>query len=817
MDRRLIFLLAGVSSIVISSSAAAQEAKAGADDATLGEIVVTARRKSESLQEVPQAVSAVTGDAIQKLNILQFQDIQAVVPGLALTSPNNNGLFNNASMRGVSYDVISGAAPTVAFYLNDVPVEGNFIFQALYDVGQVEVLRGPQGTTRGIASPSGAITLTTRRPDLSEFGGYVNVTATDQHARSADGAINLPIVKDVLALRVAGIIDQNDLGGIRSVNNALRPRSVTGAVRTSLSFEPNDRLNANIVWQHIDKKLSSFTQVEGPGNGLNGPTITSGDRLSVQDQPTVAKQHTDLVTAQFDSRIFGQHLSYVGSYQHFKVDIQAAQDTGNQIPGSEFYQTTHTVAESTTQELRLASDPAPGRFLDYTVGAYYSWSSVGGFASQPATFLPGAFGPPGTFSFAAFNPSFQIPLSILTPSFQQETSFFGSLTAHLGENTELTGGVRHIFHNGKGSASLVLGDGLIAVALPFNCAAIGFKSTYPGSCDIPIKGGTVLTNLSRRPSNTPTIYNLSLSHHFSRDLLVYANTGSSWRPGPTQIGINNGLNSPELNALTFLSPETSKAYEVGLKSTFLDGRARLNVALFRQKFHNLINRTQPLPYLSNTTGNPANDTIGTFAFTNNANALVEGFDVDGAFQITPNWSLTGALSYADGRLSNASVPCRDSNFDGVPDAGTPTVAQFQAAGEVIALCKSNGSISQQPLWNATLQSEYFHPIAEGMDGFIRGLFSYYPKNNRQTAATVINPYSTLNLYAGVRSQDGAWEVSLFAKNAFKTDQTLDQGVDPQALSATTSFPQVLPSGYVLSSFTPRREVGVTVHYAFGSR
>src|SRR5205823_6223270 len=112
-----------------------------------------------------------------------------------------------------------------------------------------------------------------------------------------------------------------------------------------------------------------------------------------------------------------------------------------------------------------------------------------------------------------------------------------------------------------------------------------------------------------------TIYNISLSHRFTSDLMVYANTGSSWRTGPTQVGLNNALNDPTLNALTFLAPEKSTSYEIGFKSMFLDRRARLNVAVFRQTYNGLINRTAPLPYLSNTTGKPADYTVGTFAIT----------------------------------------------------------------------------------------------------------------------------------------------------------------------------------------------------------
>src|SRR6202008_1744074 len=135
-----------------------------------------------------QSVHAGTADSLQKLNIKQFQDVQYVVPGLSL-SATSQGYSSSASLRGVTYDVSSGAQPTVALYLNDAPVQANSLFQSLFDIGQIEILKGPQGTTRGVSAPSGAITVTTHKPDLSEFGGYADVTMTDIHGRNAQGAI----------------------------------------------------------------------------------------------------------------------------------------------------------------------------------------------------------------------------------------------------------------------------------------------------------------------------------------------------------------------------------------------------------------------------------------------------------------------------------------------------------------------------------------------------------------------------------------------------------------------------------------------------
>ena len=247
MTRIASVLLVGASLLAMAPAAQAQSvqtASVAPEDSTLAEIVVTARRRSESLQEVPQTVSAVTSDTLQKLNIRQFQDIQAIVPGLSLQQ-NNSGYQSAASLRGVTFDVNTGAQPTVAMYLNDAPVQSLFLFQSLFDVGQIEVLRGPQGTTRGISAPSGAITLTTHKPNLSDVGDYLDTVLTDQSGRHVEGAINAPLIRDMLALRIAAELDENDADGVRSIHNNLRPKQTISAERASLSFEPNDRFDAN--------------------------------------------------------------------------------------------------------------------------------------------------------------------------------------------------------------------------------------------------------------------------------------------------------------------------------------------------------------------------------------------------------------------------------------------------------------------------------------------------------------------------------------------------------------------------------------------
>ena len=794
----------GLASPVVAAPATA----APPQEATLGEIVVTARRRSESLQEVPQTVNAVTADTIQKLNMTTFADIQAVVPGLTLQQ-SNSPVGSSASLRGVSYSALgTGGQPTVAEYVNEVAVNPLEIFQSLFDIGQIEVLKGPQGTTRGVSAPSGAITLTTRRPDLSNFGGYISAQATDLQGRNAQGALNIPIIKDVLAVRLAGVVDHTDNDGVRSIHSSLRPWNKSTGERISVSFEPNDAFNANIMYQHLDHSQGSFQQVLGEGNGGVNPPISARQQVGVQDLPTTFTQHFDFVVAQVDSRIFGQHLSYVGSYDHFNLKSVTSQDTANGLPFVDPQQFISTPSEGTTQEIRLASDPAPGRFFDYVVGAYYSWGAPHTTGTQPASFLPGAFGPPNLPpSTTAFNPNFAIPVGFGgDPTGAQETSFFGNVTFHLGDKTELSGGVRHIISVVSTHLNTLLGNGLIALPSSIfggNCGAAHLASTYAGFCDLPLNTASVISNTSGHTSDRPNVYTVSLSHHITRDLLVYANTGTSWGAPLQTFSLQGGITAstdPQIQALTFHPPETSRGYEVGLKSTFLDGRARLNFALFRQRFTGLFIGVPGISYF-----NDANNSVSQANMQASIDALVQGFDVDAAWQITPEWNMSVQGSYAHSTTSSL-VPCN------IPGAvlNNPNFVSF---------CPG-GSASRLPLWNLTAQSEYVHPVADNVDGFVRGLFNYYPQNKYVEPNFAAPSYALLDLFLGVRSHDGSWEASVFARNVSNTSKELDQNPQATTLGGLVSqFPTLnLPTNYFsVTQYTPRREVGVNVRYAWGSR
>jgi iron complex outermembrane receptor protein len=407
---------------------------------------------------------------------------------------------------------------------------------------------------------------------------------------------------------------------------------------------------------------------------------------------------------------------------------------------------------------------------------------------QQAVLLPGFLG--GGITSIANTP-------IVRGGHAIEASGFISLTWHIDDATELTGGFRHI------------------------------ENSKAGTLDV---GGSRLAGATEKADEKPNVWNVSLSHHFTDDFMAYANVGTSWRLGPYFVGVFRPT-TPNIDQFTKLDSEKSTSFELGSKATFFDKRLRVNAAVYHQDFDNYIYRGPNVWYVDLTARGPV---PATFAFGSSVKAKVDGVELDTAFQATKHWNIGAAFSYAKGEIKNGVVACTDINGDGIPDSNgvSPTLTQLQGslpAGEAVAACGVNIPSSTAPKWSATLQSEYDLPVTANMEAYLRGLLSYYPSNNQDTFNPYdnVSSYGLLNLFTGLRNSDGSWEVSIFAKNLTNTNKTLNTNASPATTSATqiTAFgPPVTTTGVTFPSsylngvtLTPKREFGLNVRYAFGSR
>jgi iron complex outermembrane receptor protein len=807
MRSTIAMVLCSVSTLALGGAAYAQTAptqEKAVMEATVTEIIVTARRRDEALQDVPQVVNVVTAEQINKLNIRSFNEVQSVVPGLQLKS-ETNGIGGGGQLRGVQYDVNVSVNPTVAFYQNDAPLQALIVLQSIYDIGQVEVLRGPQGTLRGQATPSGSITITTKKPDLYRPGGNISVTASDTGGRNVNGGVSIPLMKGIAALRVAGSIEDNEGNRVHTIqtgagSDTRGPNNHTESSRVSLLVAPTDFLRLEGVYQRMNSRSRTFDQYASfslfnPAAPASPTLITPGDRESIEETPRAFNQKFDVYNWRAELSHFGQRLIYQGQYYTLDINGRTNTDQANFIQGRDSYQRTPTSSKSTSHELRLQNEERLLGMFDYVVGGFHGQvkSHVTNFQETPV-FLPAALG--GGLATIATTP---IVIKAV-PLF--ETSFFGNLTAHIGDATELSGGVRHI--NQKSD------DGSLTIA---------------GRTVIPTPGY----------DDKGWVYTASIKHNFSRDLMVYANTGTSRRVGPNVIGDFSVAPSAIEKSFTYLPAETSQNYEIGLKSTFLENRLRLNATGYHQTFKNFPYKGSDNIYYVNygatVSGGVVTVTPGVAVLSYAAPVPVEvnGVELDANYNITPAWSVGLLASYSLGKIKGGVVPCNDLNGDGKPDALTapPPLATLQAVvgANNVSTCKVTQRSAFQAPFSATAQSEFHMPLNDNLEGYVRGLFTFLgdSQGDPTFGYDQVKSYGLLNMFAGVRSSARGWEISLFAKNLLNVEKATSIGSPAQTnyqrltLPSFTTVAATATSSYSVINSTPPREFGINLRYAFGSR
>ena len=388
MTRKFIRLLAATTALTAAFPAFAQGAQADGAEADNGEIIVTARRSDEKLQDVPVSVQVVTGAKLQELAITSADELSKLAPGLTLV---NAGASTQVSLRGVSWRPGSGT-PATPIQFNEIGFDPGQTVVSIFDIGQVEVLRGPQGTSRGAPSISGAITITTKKPDLTEFGGYAQGFYATANHWDIQAAVNLPVIKDVLAIRLATNIENSEGDRIYSVRSAIMPSNNDRSFRATVLLKPTDTLTIQAMYQRRKTEIRRYTQVVGTGSpgapasataffgtlgaiaaNFNGPALTLEQRASVQDAPSIDPQHTDLFTVNASWEVFGQKLSYnFGKQFNRQFANLLAADPLNMLPGFEPYSSPENVGlpKFRVHEVRLSGDRVGGSPISYDIGWY---------------------------------------------------------------------------------------------------------------------------------------------------------------------------------------------------------------------------------------------------------------------------------------------------------------------------------------------------------------------------------------------------------------------------------------------------------------
>ncbi|WP_242123608.1 TonB-dependent receptor [Sphingobium sp. Sx8-8] len=696
------------------SSAAAQ---VSTDSGDSGEIIVTAQKRAERLQDVPATVDVVQGALIQDLNLKTFSDVQQLSPGLSLNSTEPG--FNAVKLRGVDFNPSSASLPTVDIYFNEMPLDAGTAFRAMYDVGQIEVLRGPQGTLRGRTSPSGAITIAAAKPSLDKVEGYFQQTLTTQDGINSQGAVSMPLVNDVLAIRVAGLFDRNDGLGGHNISNGEDERDRTESVRTSIAFRPSSALDINLTYQYLNNRTTYSPILFTLPGETTDPILEPSDRTAKVTKAGQYAFHGHIVTLGIDYDLGGAAINYIGGYSYTSTSRATDLAYGGSIPGYSQPQAFTGTTKRLTQELRLTSKGS--RFWNYLFGVYYEDSDA---VTNVAQKQPLFFGPVSTS--APRLPDLVLDIGVGIPNKSKNYAAFTDHRFQLTDKLQFQAGLRY-------QISKVNRDFLLSV----NGTTIG-SGYSPENRDVTYRqltGGT------------------SLRYQFSRDLTGYVSYGRSYRPG----GATATVAAIDEDLLLFKA-EKSDNYEAGLKGTLFNRRVNYSVAVYQQDFKNYQAFTGA--YLAVSTGKDG-VVDNNVAFTFNADARVRGIEANIDGEVFRGLTLGLSGTYNDAVFRNALAPCNDFNGDGTPDSnGTPSVP----VGQNVALCRLNGSISDQAKWGASLNFEYSVPVSENREFFLRGVASYVPKRTDPFQNIRYDDLLNNSVFVGFRGKDGAYEFSVFGKN-----------------------------------------------------
>ncbi|MGD9810873.1 MAG: TonB-dependent receptor [Sphingobium sp.] len=688
-----------MSAIIMAGPVLAQEVP----EQAVGEIIVTAAKRSENLQSVPISVSAITGDTLAKSKLTQADDLVSRVANLQLSATvgDNTPIF---ALRGVSMsDYSLNQASPVATYYDEV-YKGNFALLgvAMYDVERVEVLRGPQGTLYGKNTTGGAVNIISRAPKLGEFSGYANAGYGNYNRIDLNGAVNAPL-GDKAALRIAGTFSRAD-GWFKNLTPGMPDVASVReyAVRGSLKFEPQDGmsfiLRASTSLQN-PYNYGIYSQPEAvwrPGLKKNQIESNVSERRRARTYSVALTGNIDLN----DALTLTSITSWDKGNLFFHEDSDGISAEYLEVP---YYARANQFA----QDLRLTSDT--GGPFDFILGAYYNREKVfneSTFQIANDVDLDGS----GTvddadcaFGLTNLDPTDDLVACKIRNNFDQlkkSYALYTDLKYKLTDALTLRGGLRYTHDTGLQSnlQSNVYGvnEGFIVNLIPLT------STRYKAN------------NLSGK---------IGIDYKLASGDLLYAS-------------VSKGYRAPSFNAQAFFDPsevsvakaEKVTSYEIGAKTQFADRAITLNMAAFyydysNQQFINL----DPLTAAQTLLNIPKSRIMGGEAeFTGRASDMLTVRAGLGLLSTKIKKGIVSGVDVAGNKLSNA--PSLTFNF----------------GLDLTAFDNDSGKLSFHPDVNYT-SSQYFEVM--------------------NVPALKQKGYALLGGHIDYETADGRWSASAWVKNA----------------------------------------------------
>lgn len=610
-------LLAGAAFSVMAGAAQAQvqaqatQTQGGEQASAVEDIIVTARRTSESAQKTPLALTAFSGETLERVGAQQVTDLQGSVPNLNLVQGRGSSNSTNIYIRGVGQpDSLQTFDPAVGVYVDDVyysRIRGTQF--DLLDLERIEVLRGPQGTLYGKNTIGGAMKLVSRRPG-QDFRARGSVAYGDYDLFEVQGAVSGPVT-DQLALGLSVLHSQRGGYVTDPATGAEYNDKNSNAVRASLAWDPaaNFRVDFNLDYAKDDAGLTvgqaqnSLTNLIGlPAYSVPSPTPEYNFRTrTTPGLPNETRLETWgsalRMTWDLSDRL---SLKSITSYRELNTDDYIDFDA------TELEIADALVAvdqKQTSQEFQLTYT---GDRLNAVGGIYYLKEEVGSHQeSYNDDLTADLIVPPlwnGDYTFTRF-----IDDDLETTS----KAIFGNVSYGVTEALRLSAGVRYTEEE-KAYDRFTY----VTSSSPF------LESSYPFA---PPKGTWDDTSIM-----------VSADYQLNDDVMLYGRYAQGFKSG----GFNGRANSA--TEATAYDPETADTFEIGAKSTFMDRRLRLNAAAFMTKYENFQARVSGMEN-DPVTGVP----VGVLSVINAGELDIKGFELEGVLVPTPGLTLDAQVGYLD--------------------------------------------------------------------------------------------------------------------------------------------------------------------------
>jgi iron complex outermembrane receptor protein len=734
MLQKLPLYLAVAAASAVAQSPLAQTS--GSDATVLEEVLVTARKRNESLQEVPIAISAFTGDMIEKAGIDNIADISNRTPGFQLDMANEGEpeLF----MRGIGSDFESaGGNNAIGVYVDEVYLSrGVGAISDLFDLARVEVLRGPQGTLYGKNVVGGAVNFITNKP-TDETDAKVLATLGTYSQADLQGFFNGQLTDNVDGRIAYSYRSRDGYANNRFTGNDVQDLDAY-SLRGSLLWTPTDNVDVHLIadtyrregtasWiesETVDPRDDPFVTKERSGdNPVDGREDIDTNGLTLKINWEMGIGTLTSVTAYRDAQFdFQQNTCGMAfdpalvTYEDgdFGPSISNPTGEGSDLPGCALFdQRVDEESDQWSQELRLASN-GEGRF-NWLVGGFYMEETVDRDESQPFLF---DFG----FWFEGTYNSFQ-------SSETESTAVFGTVDYDITDKLNLEVGMRY---SRDDRDFFVMNSGT-----PLNCC--GAFLDEDGNPDYSIQSISVADD---ETWSEPT-GNVSLKYNTDNGLNFYGTYSEGYKSGGW-----DAANADRPSAVKAYDPEFATNYEIGAKTQFWDDRVRLNVSVFFTEYDDL--QTQQL------VGEDPPDLV-----TQNAGD-VEAQGVEIEFTILPfeGLTLSGSYGYLDSEIKSDLCPEGET---GVECASLPENQKGNATRR-----------SPENMFN--LSAIYAWEFANGMGADARVEYSYtdeYNFNNDAGELSLNDDFDLWDASVSLYSENRAWELKAWGKNL--TDETYRAG------------------------------------------